>query len=277
MLRRIGGRQNPSIKRAARLQKKSYRRERGLFVTEGLDLLLSAEEAGRTPVEVLVREDLVDVLPGRLLKLADEGGLEIGVCDAETLSLAGSLGGASDVVAVFPLPSWSLADVPLAESVTVLLCGVGDPGNVGTVVRGAVAFGAAAVMCTPGTADPYGSKAVRAGMGAQFLVPVVPEVRPEDLEARIAAEERRGNPVPRLVAADPRGGVDSRELGRLNGGSVLVLGSERGGLPTFSREVTRVAVRQVRFDSLNVAMAATIMLYELAAEPSGKGVEGLLA
>jgi TrmH family RNA methyltransferase len=167
----------------------------------------------------------------------------------------------------------------LGEGVTVYLHGVGDPGNVGTIVRGAVAFGAAGVACSPGTADAYGPKAVRAGMGAQFLMPVVTDVTLDDLEAKLAAEESRGNPAPTVIVADPRAETDSRSLaqvvGRRSSGSspgaspcagvVVVLGSERGELPEFRRAITRVAVPQVRFDSLNVAMAATILLYELSA------------
>ena len=278
MIRGIAGRNNASVKLAGKLQRKKYRTERGLFVAEGLDLLLAADTVGASPVEILVREDLVDRLPRRLRDAAEAGTLDIGVCDAMTLAGASSLGGASDVIALFPLPSWSLGDLRLGEGVTIYLHGVGDPGNVGTIVRGAVAFGAAGVACSPGTADAYGPKAVRAGMGAQFLMPVVTEVAPGDLEAKLAAEESRGNPAPTVIVADPRADTDCRSLARTlggrategppNSGVVVVLGSERGGLPEFRRPVVRVAVPQARFDSLNVAMAATILMYELSANRS---------
>jgi len=275
VIRAIAGRNNASVKLAAKLQKKKYRTERGLFVAEGLDLLLAADSVGASPVEILVREDLMERVPRRMLDTAQSGTLDIGVCDRATLAGASSLGGASDVIALFPLPSWSLGDLRLGSGVTVFLHGVGDPGNVGTIVRGAVAFGAEGVACSPGTADPYGPKAVRAGMGAQFLMPVVAEVALNDLEAKLDAEESRGNPAPAVIVADPRAGTDSRLLAqamsRRGGdnpsgeGIVVVLGSERGGLPEFRRPVVRVAVPQTRFDSLNVAMAATILLYELSA------------
>jgi RNA methyltransferase, TrmH family len=288
VIRGIAGRNNASVKLAGKLQKKKYRTERGLFVAEGLDLLLAADTVGVSPVEILVREDLVERLPRRLRDAAQAGTLDIGVCDAVTLAGASSLGGASDVIALFSLPSWSLGDLPLGEGVTIYLHGVGDPGNVGTIVRGAVAFGAAGVACSPGTADAYGPKAVRAGMGAQFLMPVVTDVGLDDLEAKLVAEESRGNPSPTIIVADPRADTNSRSLAETlgrrggegspsagvvvapSGGVIVVLGSERGELPEFRRPVMRVSVPQARFDSLNVAMAATILLYELSAHWIGE-------
>lgn len=274
MIRRIAGRNNAAVKLAGKLQKKKYRTDRGLFLAEGLDLLLAAEAAGVSPVEILVRDDLVNRVPGRLQREAEAGTLDIGVCDAETLAGVSSLGGSSDVIALFPLPPWSLNDVHLGEGTTVYLHALGDPGNVGTIVRGAVAFGAAGVACSPGTADPYSPKAVRAGMGAQFLVPVVTEVGLSDLEAKLDVEMARGGSPVTVVVADPRGDTDSRALRGVagarpgaagsHGGVVLVMGSERGGLPEFRRPVVRVAIPQARFDSLNVAMAATVLLYELS-------------
>lgn len=265
MIRRIAGRNNAAVKLAGKLQKKKYRTDRGLFLAEGLDLLLAAEAAGVSPVEILVRDDLVSRVPGRLQREAEAGALDIGVCDAETLAGVSSLGGSADVIALFPLPPWSLNDVHLGEGTTVYLHALGDPGNVGTIVRGAVAFGAAGVTCSPGTADPYSPKAVRAGMGAQFLIPVVTEVGLGDLEAKLDVEKAKGGSPVAVVLADPHGDCSSRGLrDAANGGVVLVMGPERGGLPEFHRPVLRVAIPQVRFDSLNVAMAATVLLYELS-------------
>ena len=93
------------------------------------------------------------------------------MCDDETLDYASSLGGAADVIFTCAEPAWSLGDLDLGQGLTFFLDGVGDPGNVGTLVRSCVAFGAAGIICSPGTADPYGPKAMRAGMGAQFPSP----------------------------------------------------------------------------------------------------------
>jgi RNA methyltransferase, TrmH family len=277
MIRAIAGRHNESVKLAAKLQLKKHRRERGLFVAEGLDLLEAALAAGEFPVEVLVREDLLERLPAELRAGADDDQVDIGVCPEETLQYASSLGGAADVVSVFESDEWSLADLSLGDSLNVYLFGVGDPGNVGTLVRSAVAFGVTGLLCGPGTADPFGPKALRAGMGAQFNARIVVEVSEGDLVAKLAADQARGGPVLPVFLADAHGDLSASEIAaRLKTGAgqgaparkgqprsaLLVLGSERGRLPDVGVS-QRVVIPQVALDSLNVAMAGTILLYEL--------------
>jgi TrmH family RNA methyltransferase len=127
---------------------------------------------------------------------------------------------------------------------------VNDPGNVGTVLRSALAFGAGSVALGPGTADPFGPKAVRASMGAVFAVPVARVGAVEDLPGRTVALVAR--------AGRPLRDTDVEEV-------TLVVGSEREGLPA---EVVagcdQVAHIPIRSESLNAAMAATIGLYEAA-------------
>jgi RNA methyltransferase, TrmH family len=264
MIREIAGRQNHSVKLAHKLQKKKHRRERGLLVAEGLDLLNLAVQAGADVRDVLVRRDLMSELPRSLIEQADRGVLDIGVCDEDLLAAASSLGGAADVVFMCREPQWSLGDFDLGTGAVAFLQEVGDPGNVGTLVRSCVAFGATALVCSPGTADPYGPKAMRAGMGAQFLLPVVIEVSVSDLEARLSRLDGRGDEGPTVLVADSQGGDDVRTVGA-GAGVILVLGAERRGSGEAWSGKRRVCIKQERFDSLNVAMAGTILLYELCA------------
>jgi TrmH family RNA methyltransferase len=150
------------------------------------------------------------------------------------------------VLAVYP-QRWAAApEGPLC----LALWGVGDPGNVGTVLRSALAFGASSVALAPGTADPYGPKAVRASMGAIFSVPVARVRAPGELPGRVVG----------LVA---REGVALRELAP--GPVTLVVGAEREGLPPDVRQACdEVAHIPIESESLNAAMAATIALYEAA-------------
>jgi TrmH family RNA methyltransferase len=266
VIRDIAGRQNHSVKLARKLQHKKYRRDRGLLVCEGMDLLVAAVDSGADIRDVLVRRDLVGDLP-RSLGAGAAGGAasaappEVGVCDAETLDYASSLGGAADVVFTCAQPGWGLSDLGLDAGVTFFLDGVGDPGNVGAIIRSAVAFGLAGVICSPGTADPFGPKAMRAGMGAQFVMQVVTEVSPGDLAARLAAIKDRGGRVPSLWLADPHEGEDVRAVA-VAGGAILILGAERRGPGAEWKDAVRISIPQQRFDSLNVAMAGTVLAYE---------------
>lgn len=268
MIREIAGRHNHSVKLARKLQKKKYRRERGLLVCEGLDLLLAAWAARADIREILVRRDLLAELPEALVEQArhegpaGEAGLDIGVCDSGTLEYASSLGGGADVVFICAEPAWSLAGLALKEGFVFFLAGVGDPGNVGTIVRSTVAFGGKGVICSPGTADPFGPKAMRAGMGAQFQLPVVLEVTADDLAAWMAGAAQRGACVPRVVVADPREGEELRSF-QVGGAVCVVLGAERTGPGSEWQEYPRITIRQCEFDSLNVAMAGTIIAYEM--------------
>jgi RNA methyltransferase, TrmH family len=127
---------------------------------------------------------------------------------------------------------------------------VGDPGNVGTLIRTADALGPAFVALSAGSADPTGPKALRASMGALFRVPIVPFDK---------APGRR-------VALVAHGGVAPAELD-LSGPTTFVLGAEREGLP---EEVLAACDERATIplalgaESLNVAVAGAIALYELA-------------
>ena len=281
MIRDIAGHQNHSVKLARKLQKRKHRRERGLLVGEGMDLLLAALQGGADIREILVRRELVKELPSALREraaasvgAADIAGsdaetssthLNIGICDQDTLDYASSLGGSADVIFLCAQPARHLSELDLGSDLVFFLDGVGDPGNVGTLVRSAVAFGLGGVICSPGTADPYGPKALRGGMGAQFALPVVVEVEARDLLAHVEALSARGQVPPKILVADPRSGVDIREV-RRETAAVVVLGSERSGPGDAWAGVQTISIAQSRFDSLNVAMAGTIIAYELSRE-----------
>ncbi len=142
----------------------------------------------------------------------------------------------------------------------VYLHGVGDPGNVGTVLRSAHAFGASSVAFGPGCADPHSPKAVRASMGAIFAVGLARASGPRELPGRRIALDAK--------AAEPLRGP----LGALGGEVTLLVGAERDGLPG---DLTAACEQSARIpiagDSLNAAMAATVALYELSRDGSLPG------
>lgn len=165
--------------------------------------------------------------------------------EAELLAEVSTLAHPPRVVAVFRRD-----DLPRGtRPVTLALWRVADPGNVGTLLRAADAFGAG-VALSEGCADPTGPKAVRASMGAIFRVPLSGFDEPAG--TRIALVAHEGTPLPELA---------------VDGDVVLVLGAERNGLPpdVLERCDERASIPQPGGgESLNVAMAGAIALYELA-------------
>jgi TrmH family RNA methyltransferase len=213
---------NDKLKEVRRLQRRRERR----FVAEGEDLLAAAAQAGWPAVYEL------------------RAGIDV---EAGLLDGVSGLSSGTRALGVFE-QRWGAVSGPLC----VALWGVHDPGNVGTVLRGAVAFGAASVAIGPETADPFGPKAVRASMGAIFAMPV----------ARVASVAQLPGPRVALVAA---GGEPLR--GPLEG--TLVVGAERAGLPDdVVAACDAVAHIPIAGDSLNAAMAATIALYESTRVPA---------
>jgi TrmH family RNA methyltransferase len=231
---------NPRLKAVRKLHAKRERARHGRFVAEGEDLIRAARAAGRT-----AREGY---------RLAGSGLGEASFHDVERDALAGvsSLGSGTRVIGVYD-QLWGAAEGPLC----VYLHGVGDPGNVGTVLRSALAFGASSVAFGPGCADPHGPKAVRASMGAIFSVALARAEALEELPGeRIALVAGEGEPL----HADMRAARDA---------VTLLIGAERDGLPAdVVAACDRVAHIPIASESLNAAMAATVALYEMTRRPS---------
>jgi RNA methyltransferase, TrmH family len=228
---------NPSLKRLKRLHTKRGRELTGAFSVEGEDLIAAAERAGRRAIE------------GYRVAGTRAGGSGFLDVDAPALAAVSTLGSGTRAIAVYeqrwlPEPSGPLC---------VYLHGVGDPGNVGTILRGALAFGASCVALGPGCADPYSPKAVRASMGAIFAVGLARAngVVAELPGTRVALVAGAGEPLVDICA----------RLG--DGPLTLLVGAERDGLPAEAvNACEHVAHIPIAGESLNAAMAATVALYE---------------
>jgi len=222
---------NEQLKEIRKLAGRKWRDKLRLFVAEGEDLIAAAARAGWEP---------------EALYAADGSGLGGVPVAPHVLATVSQLGSGTRALGVYGM-RWAPAPV---GPVCLALWGVNDPGNVGTALRSALAFGAGSVVLGPGSADPYGPKAVRASMGALFEVPVARVREVAELPGRrIALVARGGAP---LDALEPHGDV------------TLVVGAEREGLS--DRVVAacdEVAHIPIRSESLNAGMAATVALYEL--------------
>ena len=224
---------NRHLTEIRRLARAATRARTGRFVIEGEDLYEAADAARIAPLYVLSGHG--EEAEQRAGWLAVEPAL---------LAAVSALGSGTRLIGVYE-QRWSAPVGPLA----VALWGVRDPGNVGTIIRAAHAFGASCVAIGPGSADPYGPKAVRASMGSIFAVTL----------ARVASAAELPGRLIGLVAGAPeplRGPIEDEVT--------LLIGGERDGLPLeLLAACTHVrSIAQVAGDSLNAAMAATVALYE---------------
>jgi RNA methyltransferase, TrmH family len=214
---------NDRLKTIRKLQQKRWREKLDLFAAEGEDLV----EAAWEPEFVLWAGE--DVEPDLLADVS-------------------TLGSGTRVIGVYKR-RW--ADP--AGDLLVYLHRVEDPGNVGTIVRSAHALADATVVLGPGCADPFSPKAVRASMGSLFARP----------PARANLDELRG----RRLALDAGSGQALGEVPLGDDPVVVCVGAEREGLPAELLEaadaVAHIPLRPGGPESLNVAMAATIALYEV--------------
>jgi RNA methyltransferase, TrmH family len=227
---------NAKLKEIRKLTQRRRERERsGRFVAEGEDLLAAADAAGWRAIERLCAAG--SGLPGTEVA-------------ADLLAQISGLGSGTRAVAIYA-ERWAAAP---AGPACVYLHGVRDPGNIGTILRSASAFGASSVALGPGSADPFSPKAVRASMGAIFEVPLARH------------DPAASTPLPgRTVALVADGGVPLASVDLDEQPVTLLVGSERDGLPNDLVETADVAARiPIANHSLNAAMAATVALYELS-------------
>jgi RNA methyltransferase, TrmH family len=257
----ISSSSNPRVKEWSKLTERKHREREGKFLLEGIHLVEEALRAG-WPL-TYVAFDAGDGMPGELAAIADSldsgspGPLWVPV-SPEVIAKCSSTETPQPVFAI--AEKQYLTPDKLFDNETGLVAvldGVQDPGNVGTIVRSAAACGATAVVLGRGTADLYNAKTIRATMGALFHVPVVEA----DLTELLPEARGRGMTVvgTSLEAARSCYDYDFRH------GVCLVFGSEGSGL---SAEVSACVQDNViipmtgRTESLNVAMAATVLLFE---------------
>jgi TrmH family RNA methyltransferase len=243
---------NQRLKEIRKLrQRRRWRERSGRFVAEGEDLLAAADAAGWAPLE----------------RYAAAGSGLAGVeVEPGVLASASGLGSGTRTIAVYD-ERWAPAP---AGPLCIYLHGVHDPGNVGAILRSAQAFGASCVALGPGSADPFGPKAVRASMGAVFAVALARAASVAELPGlKIALVAARGQPLTELsrfgsAYEDQYAKVHEPAGAERTAAVTLLIGSEREGLPPdVIDQADEVAHIPIRTESLNAAMAATVALYEL--------------
>ncbi|ENN86328.1 rRNA methylase protein Genetic Information Processing [Rhizobium freirei PRF 81] len=251
---------NPIVKDIKALTVKKSREESGAFLAEGLKLVIDALELGWT-IRTLVYakaakgKPLVEQVAA---KTVAAGGLVLEVSE----KVIGSITRRDNpqmVVGVFEQRWRQLRDVkPKAGETWVALDRVRDPGNLGTIIRTADAAGASGVILVGETTDPFSLETVRATMGSVFAVPVVKATPEEFLAWKKKADVS-------VVATHLAGAVDYRTIDYKRKPVVILMGNEQSGLPdTLAKEADALArIPQTgRADSLNLAVATAVMLFE---------------
>lgn len=253
----ITSRQNPLAGHIRKLNtSRAYRREQGAFVCEGPKLLAEALRWG-AEVTAVVRAEGV-ACP------AVSGAREVEV-PGDLLKALSTTESPQGVLFLCRLPDLTPPD-KLPGGRFLVLDGVQDPGNVGTIWRTADAFGCSGLFLLPGCADPFSPKTVRASMGACFRLPVW-ETELEPLTTALATA------VIPLYATALR--EDTEDVGRVDlSRCAVVIGSEGRGVSgqTLSRcaKTLKIPMRE-RCESLNAAVAATVVLWEMARRDGDTG------
>lgn len=261
------GARHPTMQRLRRLsRRRSARTDEGAFVIDGPTLLADALDAG-VPVEAVVVETDVrdDTGPGgadvvaAIVDRAAAAGAAVHRTHAGTLARVTDTVTPHGVAAIARFPDPQMPHVVAAAgALCLVLVAVSDPGNAGTLLRSAEAAGAGGVVFCDGSVDPFGPKCVRSSAGSVFRVAVS---REGDSAPAIAACSAAGT---RTVATLARGAPPYDEAD-LAGPVALVLGSEAHGLPAAVSDAVDAAVTipmAGRTESLNVAMAGTVLCFE---------------
>jgi len=247
------------IRKIASLKLAKYRREYGRFLVEGIhgvtELLKSDWEADSL---IATPEAMKSGRLASVLKLASERDMKTEVATARELEKMASTKTPQGVVAVAVIPAVDLKGIKKIARI-VVADGIADPGNLGTIIRTAAAFGFKGLITTPGSADIFGDKAVRAAQGALFSV--IPFNHLETVV--IAMNLKRTH---KFYALTPRSNTaiwSIKEAPR----SVLIVGAEAAGV---SRELLEVADCEVSIpmtgpiESLNAAVSAGIAMFALS-------------
>lgn len=249
----ITSRQNPKIKQIRKLNSGAkFRAQAGAFAVEGLRLLEEAQGTGIKPDWVIYTEDL-DRRGERLLDNYRTQQVPCEPVTPEVLVAASDTKTPQGVLGVFPLISLPF---PTSLSLLVILDSLGDPGNLGTLMRTSLAAGVDGLLLSPGSVDPFAPKVVRSAMGAHFKLPIRTASWPE-----ITALAREMT----LLLADMENGPSLWETD-LTGPVGIILGSEAHGPGDEARKLANQPIHipmSSRIESLNAAAAGAVLLFEV--------------
>lgn len=262
----ICSRQNPLIKERIKLQQKKFREATGRFLLEGIRLVEEAVKAGRLE-EAFVEESLCSSKRGQeLFKNITKRSIRCVQVSKEILKMLAETESPQGIVGVAQQEWASLADIKLKNGLVLIIDGLQDPGNLGSIWRTAWAAGVDALFCLTGTVDPYNGKTIRATMGGIFHVPLVTGLDWDLVHGWCTTQKFQ------LVAGDLR--AEKRHFDLTYRERVaLVIGNEAQGLLTVKpAEVNELVLIPLmnNAESLNASVACGILLYEIIRQKAGQ-------
>ncbi len=252
---------NPLVKRVRALSRRDAREAEDVVVVEGLRAIVEAVRAGAGVETILYAPDrLRSPLARETLARTQEQGAQLVQAGAAVLDALSERDASQGAVAVVRRPHATVADIPMTGTPLVIaLCEPQDPGNAGTIMRAADGAGAAAVaIAGKRGVDPFDPKAIRASMGSIFAVPIIQLGEPMEALTQLRSRGLL------LAGTSDKGAVDLWDA-PLAGPVAILMGNERAGLSADVLAACDVVARiplTGRADSLNVATAAAIFLFE---------------
>lgn len=247
---------NDRVKAWAKLKTRKGRQQQGAFLVEGLRLVEELLASNRA-VENILWDVGTDELPDTLLETVHARRIPLIEMSPEAFSTVTDTVSSQGLIAVAKLQHQAEPDYP---STVVLFDGLQDPGNLGTLIRSAFAFGCGEVVAATGSVDPYSPKVVRATMGSLFRISTVVQGASE----YIAAWKER-HPQGQVVTTDVNAQALVHEQ-TFHGPCLVVIGNESNGVTAETAALATASVRiamEPGAESLNAAMAGTIVLYEV--------------
>ncbi len=256
---------NPKVKLIQKLRDRKKRERESKFVIEGVHLVLEAlkcfKKTKKFFIEYILYSRRLDKIKDarKLLEDLRNSDVELFQVPERIINSVTDVESSQGIIGVIREEKFNLNDVIKAgRNIVVMLIGVQDPGNLGTIIRTADAVGASGVILSRGTVDPYNSKVLRASMGSIFHLPVV---KVENTVDAIDKLKQNGFKITAAV-------LDAKESifdVTFEEKQAFLFGSEGEGLP---EEVIKLSHRKVRIpmpgdaESLNVGVSSAVMLYE---------------
>ncbi len=273
---------NPIVKELQALNQVKRRRERGLFLVEGVRLVEEGLRAGQWPQVCLFDEAAVKRTDrGRALlrqlrdpRAADDHRGSVQEASERAIAAATNTEHPQGIVAAFATPRWNVPQTPDEDALVLVCDNIQDPGNLGTMLRTAEAAGVGTVILSPDCADLYSPKVVRAGMGAHFRLPTFADQPWANIVALLAKLGIASSAILGTDADAPHT-YDSADWTKAY---ALIVSNEAHGMSSEARKAVTGGLLSIPMrgdtESLNAAMSAAIILFEAARQRRTRNTDG---